>query len=154
MVKYMTNSMENFHLLPSAIAKLLDRQEKLWGYFQVEKMEEDLYQLNIPYFPVLKIHSSLDGYTYKAWWVNQIDQAAVYVRKRQEKIRISSDTELERKRKVYEVVYKSDGRAGFYTINHILATFISDRIKDKIKQDMKSVDGDEVAAIVKIKSIS
>ena len=69
MVRYMTNSMENFHLLPSAIAKLLDRQEKLWGYFQVEKMEEDLYQLNIPYFPVLKIHSSLDGYTYKAWWV-------------------------------------------------------------------------------------
>ena len=51
-------------------------------------------------------------------------------------------------------MYKSDGRVGFCTINHILATFISDRIKDKIKQDMKSVDGDEVAAIVKIKSIS
>ena len=50
-----SNLTNNFTSLNLAIGKLIDKQEKDWGYFQVKK-EEEFYSLHLPFLPCLRLY--------------------------------------------------------------------------------------------------
>ena len=53
--------------LSLAISKLLERQEKNWGCFQVEK-EGDFYSLYIPTLPSFKLYQNTKSIIYRGYW--------------------------------------------------------------------------------------
>ena len=53
--------------LSLAINKLLERQEKNWGCFQVQK-EGDFYSLYIPALPSFKLYQNTKSIIYRGYW--------------------------------------------------------------------------------------
>ncbi len=140
-----TNFADQFPSLSLAIAKLFDKQEKDWGYFQVKKEADRLYYLHIPSLPGLKFYQDPDKQIYKAFWEDR-KNPAVTVKKRQRKVLDPNNPRLEKKQRIYEVVYKYDSR----TEIHALAKILADLIRDKIKESISFVPEDEVMPLVTV----
>jgi len=77
-----------YYSLEVVLDRLMNRQEKHWGCFQIHKIDRNLYQLKIDQQPPLNLQQGTDGYSYKAWWGNQ-NVPAVVVRKRPRKVTIA-----------------------------------------------------------------
>jgi hypothetical protein len=120
-----------FPSLSLAIAKLFERQEKDWGHFQVKKEEDGLYRLYISSFPSLKFYQNPDNHIYKAFWADN-KEPSVYIKKKQRKVYDPDTPRLEKKQRIYEVIYQYDSRTEIHLVNKILATFIRDQIEQKV----------------------
>jgi hypothetical protein len=138
-----TNFVDQFPSLSLAIAKLFDKQEKDWGYFQVKKEEDRLYYLYIPSLPSLKFYQNPDKQIYRAFWGDN-KNPAVSVKKKQRKFYDPDNPRLEKKQRIYEVVYQYDSR----TEIHAIAKILADVIRDKIKESISFVSEDEVMPLV------
>ncbi|MGF1541352.1 MAG: hypothetical protein ACFCU5_13025 [Pleurocapsa sp.] len=68
--------------LALAINGLVQQKEKKWGFFQIKKAEDKIYQLSIPSLPILKLKVS-SNHTYRAFWGNN-NKSSVYTRHKQE----------------------------------------------------------------------
>ncbi|MCU0566228.1 MAG: hypothetical protein MUF49_06485 [Oculatellaceae cyanobacterium Prado106] len=152
--------------LTLALTKLVDQQEKTWGYFQVVKNSDDEFQLVIPGFPKLSLQRGSDRYSYKATWSDK-KEAVVYVRRKTKEITSSKITAVKKtekltpkssakavklspnksevpKQRIYEVFYRLDGRPGFRLIQQQLAIEIRDRLQAQATSD----DRDEMPPLV------
>ncbi|MBE9169659.1 hypothetical protein IQ238_19740 [Pleurocapsales cyanobacterium LEGE 06147] len=142
-IRSSTNFVDRFPSLSLAIAKLFDKQEKDWGYFQVKKEEDRLYYLYIPSLPGLKFYQNPDKHIYRAFWGDN-KNPAVSVKKKQRKVYHPDKPRLEKKQRIYEVVYQYDSR----TEIHAIAKILADLIRDKIKESISFVPEDEVMPLV------
>ncbi len=61
------NLLDNYPCLSVALVKLLNKQEKKWGYFEIKK-QDTYYCLSLPYFPHLVFHQNESNLIYKGYW--------------------------------------------------------------------------------------
>ncbi len=147
---YQQQKQANFSELTSlslALNCLLNKTEKSWGYFQVQK-EEDFYSLVIPSLPSFKLYTNPKSIGYKGYWREGQEQFLPNIKDKNEK----PDLYTRRKTKQVEVAHKSQKSSGtpqskifkkqvtfevnyryhhcpeVRHLNKIIAQFISDRI--------------------------
>ena len=148
-----SNLTTNFTSLNSAISKLIDKQEKDWGYFQVKK-EKEFYSLHIPFLPCLRLYQNTTTNIYKAYWSNSKDSVPdlkdktqppqIYIKKKTKKVYAPQQPRLQKKQKIYEVIYQYDSRTEINRISKIVAN----AIRDKIEQDVSNFPQDEIMPLV------
>ena len=146
----------NFTSLNSAISKLIDKQEKDWGYFQVKK-EEEFYSLHIPFLPCLRLYQNTTSNIYKAYWSNPKEQVPdlkdksklpqIYIKKKTKKVYDPQQPRLQKKQKTYEVIYRYDSRTEIHQISKIVAN----AIRDRIEQDVSNFPQDEIMPLVMVR---
>ena len=146
----------NFTSLNSAISKLIDKQEKDWGYFQVKK-EEEFYSLYIPFLPCLRLYQNTTSNIYKAYWSNPKEPVPdlkdrtklpqIYIKKKTKKVYDPKQPRLQKKQKTYEVVYQYDSRKEI----HLISKIVADAIRDKVEQGVSSVPQNEIMPLVMVK---
>lgn len=129
--------------LSIALEMLLNEQEKSWGYFQIEKKNND-YQLNVPLFPKLRLYKDESKHIYKAYWLKgdnlqaekisevKMGNIAVYTRKKQRKVYLKEQYRIEKMQRIHEIVINHDSDLGFSVINKVLANLIKTRIEASI----------------------
>ena len=61
------NLLDNYPCLSIALVQLLNKQEKNWGYFRIER-QDSYYCLSVPYFPHLVFHQNESNLIYKVYW--------------------------------------------------------------------------------------
>jgi hypothetical protein len=126
-----TDILKQFPSLTNAITLLFNRQEKSWGYFKIKKQEDLLYYLYIPYFPSLRFYQNPDNYIYKAFWADK-KNPSVYIKKKQRKACDPKKPRLEKKQRIYEIIYQYDSHTEIHNVNKILATLIRSRIEETV----------------------
>ena len=146
-------STTNFTSLNSAISKLINKQEKNWGYFQVKK-EENFFSLHIPFLPCLRLYHNQTSNIYKAYWSNPKESVPdlnnkaqppkIYIKKKQKKVYDPQQPRLAKKQKIYEVIYQYDSRTEINLISKIVAN----AIRDQIEQDVSDFPQDEIMPLV------
>ena len=146
----------NFTSLNSAISKLIDKQEKDWGYFQVIK-EEEFYSLHIPFLPCLRLYQNTTSNIYKAYWSNPKEPVPdlkdksklpqIYIKKKTKKVYDPQQPRLQKKQKTYEVIYRYDSRTEIHQISKIVAN----AIRDRIERDVSNFSQDEMMPLVMVR---
>ena len=149
----LNNLTNNFTALNSAVSKLIDRQEKDWGYFQVKK-EEEFYSLHMPFLPCLRLYQNTISNTYKAYWTNPKESVPdlksknnspqIYIKKKTKKVYDPKQPRLQKKQKVFEVIYQYDSRKEI----NFMTKVIANAIRDKIEQNVVNVPKDEIIPLV------
>lgn len=143
----------NFASLSLALDKLLDKQEKEWGYFQVKK-EAEFYSLHIPYLPCLRLYQNTTSNIYKAYWTNpheevpdlkdKAQQPHIYIKKKTKQVYAPQQPRLKKRQKTYEIIYRYDSRKEILVISKALAN----AIRDKIEQDVADFPQSEMMPLV------
>ena len=154
-----TNSSDlitNFTSLNSAIGKLIDKQEKDWGYFQVIK-EEEFYSLHIPFLPCLRLYQNTTSNIYKAYWSNPKESVPdlkdrskppqIYIKKKTKKVYDPQQPRLQKKQKIYEIIYQYDSRREI----HLISKIVANAIRDKVEQNVSNAPQDEIMPLVMVK---
>ncbi|MDJ0690601.1 MAG: hypothetical protein QNJ41_19090 [Xenococcaceae cyanobacterium MO_188.B32] len=151
-----SNLTNNFTSLNLAISKLIDKQEKDWGYFQVKK-EEEFYSLHLPFLPCLRLYQNTASNIYKAYWSNPKDSVPdlkdktkspqIYIKKKTQKVYAPQQPRLQKKQKTYEVIYQYDSR----TEIHLISKIVANAIRDKIEQSVSNVSQDEIMPLVMVR---
>lgn len=145
----------NFTSLNLAISRLIDKQEKDWGYFQVKK-EEDFYSLHMPFLPCLRLYQNTNANVYKGYWCNPKElvpdlkdkkQAPqIYIKKRTKKVYDPKQPRLQKKQRIFEVIYQYDSR----TEIHLMSKVVANAIRDRIEQDVDNFPQDEIMPLVMV----
>jgi hypothetical protein len=131
-----------FPSLVSAINKLLNKQEKNWGYFQVQK-EGDFYSLSIPAIASLKLYQNPKSHIYKGYWRElygfelpdlkaKNDRPDIYIKKKQKQVRGKRLTDPIKKQRTLEVTYRYNNCPEIQQLDRIIVEFIRDRIQETI----------------------
>lgn len=149
------NLTTNFTILNSAISRLIDRQEKDWGYFQVRK-EENFYSLHMPFLPCLRIYQNTTSNIYKAYWSNpkesvpdlkdKTQSPQIHIKKKTKKVYDPKQPRLQKKQRIFEVIHRYDSRKEINLISKIVA----DAIRNKIEQDIANFPEDEIMPLVMV----
>lgn len=149
------NITTNFTTLNSAISKLIDRQEKDWGYFQVKK-EENFYSLHMPFLPCLRLYQNTTSNIYKAYWSNpkesvpdlkdKAQSPQIYIKKKTKKVYDPKQPRLQKKQRIFEVIYQYDSR----TEIHLISKVFANAIRNKIEQDVANFPKDEIMPLVMV----
>jgi hypothetical protein len=140
------NIIDRFPSLSTALVRLLEGQEKSWGYFQVVK-DKEFYQLEVPCLGIMRLYRNENQNIYRVYWHDLKEykvfwqdlerkdyqnetyrekakrDLAIFIRKKQRKVGVKIQ-------KQYEIVYKYSAIEGILTINKIFASLISDRIRE------------------------
>jgi hypothetical protein len=58
------NIIDRFPSLSTALVRLLEGQEKSWGYFQVIK-DKEFYQLEVPFLGIMRLYQNENQNIYK-----------------------------------------------------------------------------------------
>ncbi|MDJ0714457.1 MAG: hypothetical protein QNJ54_09580 [Prochloraceae cyanobacterium] len=128
-----TNLIDNYPSLSIALVKLLNNQEKDWGYFQVKK--EDRYSvLSTPCLPVFRLEQNEQKQIYRGYW-GRDEKPSIEIKKRQRMMFvIEKQRKKEKKQRIYEVLIKQkpDSIEGMGLVNKCLAILIRDRIEKKV----------------------
>lgn len=175
------NLVERMPSLASAIAQLLEQKEKKWGYFQIEKAEDKIYQLSIPSLPILKLKIS-SNHTYRAFWGDN-NKSSVYTRHKQEqKTRTLSKTNnkslhsdrqpliiknsaisskssrqtpssIAVRQDIYEVIfYKNSSSPEIDLINKMIAGFLREKL-EKITSEFSLAPGEIMPLVLMTEKI-
>lgn len=143
-----------FPSLVSAINKLLNKQEKNWGYFQVQK-EGEFYALSIPAIASLKLYQNPKSHIYKGYWREfysfdlpdlkaKNDRPDIYIKKKQKQVRGKRLTDPLKKQRILEVTYRYNNCPEIQQLDRILVEFIRDRIQETISFS----PGEEIAPLI------
>lgn len=128
--------------LTSAIDKLLSKQEKSWGYFQVQK-EGDFYSLFIPAIAIFKLYQNPKSHIYRGYWRDlydselpdlkaKSDKPDIYIKKKQKQVRGKRLTDPIKKQRILEITYRYNTCPEIQQIDRIIVEFIRDRIQENI----------------------
>ncbi|MGV2828613.1 hypothetical protein [Myxosarcina sp. GI1(2024)] len=125
--------------LENAIAKLLNRQEKAWGYFQVAK-EDNFYALYVPYLASLKLYQSSKSIVYKGYWrpsqdiilpdiKDRSEKPDIYLRKKRKQVpNKKKNSSLIKQQRIFEIYYRFNSCPEVRRLNQIIVRAIGDRI--------------------------
>lgn len=143
----------NFPSLNLAINKLIEKQVKEWGYFQVKK-EAEFYSLHLPFLPCLRLYQNTTSNIYKAYWSNpqeavpdlkdKAQQPQIYIKKKTKQVYVPHQPRLQKKQKTYEVIYRYDSRKEILVISKVVAN----AIRDKIEQNVSNFPQSEIMPLV------
>ena len=149
------NLTSNFTTLNLAISRLIDRQEKDWGYFQVKK-EENFYSLHIPFLPCLRLYQNTNSNIYKAYWSNPKESVPdlkdktqlpqIYIKKKTKKVYDPKQPRLQKKQRIFEVIHRHDSRTEIQMISKVVANVI----RDDIEQNVADFSQDEIMPLVMV----
>lgn len=172
------NLLDNYPCLSVALIQLLNKQEKHWGYFRIER-QDSYYCLSVPYFPHLVFHQNESNLIYKVYWgysnykgswsdaneaeIEKIIEAIklkknalkplVYTRKKSRIIKRGMSEE--KKQRIHEIVInpglESSFPSGVIKIDRLLAIFIKDKIEQQIAEI--NLDKSEANPIVTITEV-
>ncbi|MDJ0533882.1 MAG: hypothetical protein QNJ70_15565 [Xenococcaceae cyanobacterium MO_207.B15] len=154
---YLTETRELIRNLPGlvlAINKMLDKQEKDYGCFQIKK-EEDFCSLYIPSFPSFKLYQNPRSHVYKGYWQtsdilpdikDRNKKPQIYIKKKQKQVTNPKNIRLVKKQPIYEVIYKYDPTPEIRLVNRLIATCL----KEKIEASISSVPENEIMPLVLI----
>jgi hypothetical protein len=131
-----------FPSLASAVDKLLNKQEKSWGYFQIKK-EGDFYSLFIPAIATLKLYQNPKSHVYKGYWRALYDSELpdlkaksekpdIYIKKKQKQVPSKRLTDPMKKQRILEITYRYNTCPEIQQIDRIIVEFIRDRIQESI----------------------
>ena len=147
------NLIVNFPSLNLAISRLIDKQEKDWGYFQVKK-EDEFFSLYIPFLPCLRLHHNLVSNIYKAYWsnpkeplpdlTNKTQTPKIFIKKKTKKVYAPQQPRLQKKQRTYEVVYEYDSR----TEIHLISKAVANAIRNRIEENVSDFPEDEIMPLV------
>lgn len=136
-----------------AINKLLERQEKNWGCFQVIK-EKDFYSLYIPALPSFKLYQNTKSIVYRGYWRQEkglpiaTDTKSfppdLWIKKKQKKVTQGKKIDTVKKQRIFEIVYRYNPAVEIRMINQLVA----DCLKEKITSSIVSVPEDEIFPLV------
>lgn len=139
--------------LSLAIHKLLEKQEKNWGCFQVTK-EGDFYSLDIPALPSFKLYQNTKSIVYRGYWrqSKELPLATdtksfppdLWIKKKQKKVTQGKRAEIVKKQRIFEIVYRSNPAVEIRVINQLIADFL----KEKIASNIVSVPENEILPLV------
>ncbi|WP_036483686.1 hypothetical protein [Myxosarcina sp. GI1] len=129
-------------LLEDAIAKLLNRQEKDWGCFQVVK-EGDFYSLYIPSLASLKLYQSSKSIVYKGYWWHEREDTLpdikdrsekpdIYLRKKRKEVPDKKNPRLIKQQRIFEIYYRYNSCPEVRRLNQIITRAIGDRILSSV----------------------
>ena len=129
---------QQFPSLSLAISKLLDKQEKNYGIFQVAK-EADFYSLYIPGLPSFKLYQNVKSHVYKGYWQeydlpdlkDRSCKPDLVVRKKQKQVPQGKTKKLVKQR-IYEIVYDYNTAPEVRFVNQLVASFIQEKIESTI----------------------
>ena len=151
-----SNLSTNFASLNSAISKLIDKQEKDWGYFQVKK-EAEFYSLHVPFLPCLRLYQNTASNIYKAYWSNakepvpdlkdRTKSPQIYIKKKTKKVYAPQQPRLQKKQKTYEVIYQYDSRQEI----HLISKVVANAIREKIEENVSNFLQDEIMPLVMVR---
>ena len=143
----------NFTSLNLAVNKLLEAQEKAWGYFQVKK-EGEFYTLSIPFLPCLRLYQNTTSHIYKGYWSNpyaevpdlkdKSQQPQIYIKKKTKQVYDPKQPRLKKKQKTIDVIYQYSDRQEILVVTKIVAN----AIRDKIEQSIIDVPQNEMMPLV------
>ena len=134
-----------------ALNCLLNKTEKSWGYFQVQK-EDDFYSLVIPSLPSFKLYTNPKSIGYKGYWregqeqflpniKDKNEKPDLYTRRKTKQVEVAQKSQKSsvtlqskslKKQVIYEINYRYDHCPEVRHLNKIIAQFISDRIADEV----------------------
>jgi hypothetical protein len=168
------NLVAEYTSLSLAISKLLEKQEKNWGCFQVTK-EGDFYSLNIPNLPSFKLYQNPKSIVYRGYWRQSQESFSatdtknfppdLWIKKKQKKVTIRKDSQnreeekhilqlnsseenkiqyLTKKQRIFEIVYRYNPTVEIRMINQLVADFL----KEKITSNIISVPETEIFPLV------
>lgn len=138
--------------LSLAVNKLLERQEKDWGCFQVKK-EGEFFCLSVPALPSFKFYQNPKSIIYRGYWrekglPNPTDTKRfppdLWIKKKNKKVAQGKKAEIAKKQRIYEIVYRYHPAVEVKVINQLVADFL----KEKIKASIVSVPEDEIFPLV------
>ena len=172
------NLVAEYTSLSLAINKLLEKQEKNWGCFQVTK-EGDFYSLNIPGLPRFKLYQNPKSIVYRGYWrQNQEPFSAtdtknfppdIWVKKKQKKVTIRKDSpskevEEEEKQHILELNSLEENKIQDFTKKQrifeivyrynptveirMINQLVADFLKEKITSNIISVPETEIFPLV------
>ena len=135
------NLVTEYTSLCLAINKLLDKQTKSWGCFQVKK-EADFYSLIIPSLPIFKLYQNSKTIIYRGYWRRDQElpiatdtksfPPSLWVKKKQKKVAPTKKTEQAKKQRTYEISYNYESSSEMMVVNQLLAEFIRTKIINSI----------------------
>ena len=166
------NLVAEYTSLSLAINKLLEKQEKNWGCFQVTK-EGDFYSLNIPGLPSFKLYQNPKSIVYRGYWRQSQEAFSatdtknfppdLWIKKKQKKVTIRKDLpskeehilelnsleeikiqDIIKKQRIFEIVYRYNPTIEIRMINQLVADFL----KEKITSNIISVPETEIFPLV------
>ena len=142
-----------YNSLSLAINRLLDKQEKTWGCFQVIK-EGDFYSLYIPALPSFKLYQNPKSIVYRGYWQSNhtLPKATdtksfppdLWIKKKHKKVSQGKKLEPVKKQRIFEIVYRYNPAVEIKVINQLVANFL----KEKITADIVSVPEDEIFPLI------
>lgn len=171
------NLVAEYTSLSLAINKLLEKQEKNWGCFQVKK-EGDFYSLNIPSLPSFKLYQNPKSIVYRGYWRQSQESFSatdtksfppdLWIKKKQKKVTIRKDSpnqEVEEekqhilefnsleKNKIQDITKKQRIFEIVYRYNptveiRIINQLVADFLKEKITSNIISVPETEIFPLV------
>ena len=138
-----------------AINKLLDKQTKSWGCFQVHQ-EADFYSLTIPSLPRFKLFQNQKTIIYRGYWRRDQElpiasdtksfPPSLWVKKKQKKVAPLKKTEPAKKQRIYEISYNYESSSEMMVVNQLIADFI----RAKIVSSIVTVPDNEIFPLVLI----
>ena len=168
------NLVAEYTSLSLAINKLLEKQEKKWGCFQVTK-EGDFYSLNIPSLPSFKLYQNPKSIVYRGYWRQSQESFSatdtksfppdLWIKKKQKKVTIRKNSpsqevekhilelnsleenkiqDINKKQRIFEIVYRYNPTVEIRMINQLVADFL----KEKITSNIISVPETEIFPLV------
>lgn len=152
---YQTKTSELINNLPGltlAINKMLDKQEKDFGYFQVKKVE-DFYFLQIPSFPNFKLYQNFRSHVYKGYWQisdilpdikDRSTKAQIYLKKKQKQVTALKNPKLVKKQRIYELVYQYNPSPEIRLVNQLIVACL----KEKITMNISDIPNNEMMPLV------
>ncbi len=149
------NLVTEYTSLCLAIDKLLDKQTKSWGCFQVKK-EADFYSLMIPSLPSFKLYQNQKTIIYRGYWRRDQElpiasdtksfPPSLWVKKKQKKVAPLKKTEAAKKQRIYEITYNYESSSEMMVVNQLIAEFI----RSKIIKNIVAVPDNEIFPLVLI----
>ena len=139
--------------LSLAIDKLLAKQEKNWGCFQVIK-EGDFYSLLIPALPSFKLYQNPKSIVYRGYWRRNRELPSatdtknfppdLWIKKKQKKVTLGKKLNIVKKQRIFEIVYRNNPTFEIKLVNQLVANLL----KEKIESDLINVPDDEMFPLV------